>query len=483
METPYRYRITESVLKRIRAWMREAADNPDILDDEKPVLPPDYEAMDAAHVFFMRSFLAGMEHALAGSGKKKNNFADIPLLPDAPVSVLPFEEAVSFLKTQIPLTKKEYYALDDKLRLRAFTVGRLQDADAVNQMKGIIQRNMEQGGGLSGFLKMTDDEILDGAGLGRGNGSYWETVYRTNQTTIYNAGRAKAFEEVPPIALEFIGIIDSRQTDMCRALSTPPFIRKYNDPVWRDGNHWPPLHFACRSTVRGIYDEAEIEEAGGPDKFYSKTDRDFKPQKGFGAYPLDKESYWRLTPGMLKRARDYGIDGEIAAAAIKLGMPAYAHKVVRGGFETLYPLNGTPLAELPSGGYVRRAKEAKPGIRNEWDAKGNLIQTDEAGLAKKAADEGHQVFFMPQSHISKSPDVIIDGHTAEIKHVFKIGDRTIERAIERSRKQFVTLVLMDVPTEYTHMEITRQVKNRLRNSEYLQTVLVSWGSRFLHFSK
>jgi hypothetical protein len=350
-------------------------------------------------------------------------------------------------------------------------------------MKGIFRRNMEQGGSLSGFLKMTDDEILNGTGFGKGNGAYWETVYRTNQTTVYNAGRAMAFEGTPPIALEFIGIDDARQTDMCRALSSPPFIRPYSDPVWRDGSHWPPLHFGCRSTIRGIYDRAEIDEAGGPEQFYSKEDRDFKPQKGFGAYPLDRESYWRLTPEMIKRARDCGIDGEIAAAAIQLGMPAYAQKIVRDGFETLYPINGTPLAQLPSGGYVRRAKEAKPGVRNEWDSNGKLIQTDEAGLAKKAADEGHQVFFMPKSNWAKSPDVIIDSHTAEIKHIFKITNNSIDDAVRRARGQGATLVLLEVSPGFTQNEITRQVRNRLRNSEHLQTVLVSWGDRFLHYTK
>jgi len=483
MEAPYRYQITESLLRRIRAWLKDIANNPEKFEDKTAVLPPDSDAMAAAHELFMRSFLMGIDDALPKGEKKKNDFADTPLLPDMPISTLPFEQAVSFLRTQIPLTKKEYYALDDKLRFRAFTVGRLNDADTVNHMKGIMLHNLEQGGGLSSFLKMTDDEILDGVGIGRGNGAYWETVYRTNQTTIYNAGRAKAFEEVPPIALEFIGIVDSRQSDMCRALSDPPFIRPYNDPIWRDGYHWPGLHHCCRSTIRGIYDPSEIDDAGGPDKYYSKTDRDFKPQKGFGGYPLDKESYWRLTPEMIKRARDYGIDGEIAAAAIQLGMPAYAHKIVRGGFETLYPLNGTPLAELPSGGYIRRAKDAKPGIMNEWDAKGKLIQTDEIGLAQRAADEGHKVFFMPESISAKSPDTIIDGHTADIKHVFSIGKHSIEKAIERARDQGATLVLMEVPQSLAQEEITRQVRNRLRNSEHLQVVLVSWGNRFLRYTK
>ncbi|MCL2808639.1 MAG: phage minor head protein [Treponema sp.] len=483
MEMPYRYKITESLLKRIREKLKDIAKKPEILNDLTFILPPDYDSMNAIHEMFTRSSLMGMEAVLKSCQNVKNNFADIPLLPEIPVSTLPFEEAVSFLRTQIPLTRKEYYDLDNKLRLRSFTVGRLNDVDAINQMKEIFQRNMEQGGSLGGFLKITDDEILNGIGFGKGNGAYWETVYRTNQTTIYNAGRAMAFEETPPIALEFIGIIDSRQTDICHALSNPPFIRPYGDPVWRDGNHFPPLHFGCRSTVRGIYDQSEIDDAGGPDKFYSKKDRDLKPQKGFGSHPLDRESFWRLTPAMIKRAKDYGIDGEIAAAAIKLGMPAYAHKIVKGGFETLYPIKGTPLAQLPSGGYVRRAKDAKPGIRNEWDIRGNLIQTDEIGLAKKAADEGHRVFFMPKTFISKSPDVIIDGHTAEIKHVFKVGKRTIERRIEESREQFATLVLLEVSPAYTHEEITRQVSNRLRNSEHLQTVLVSWGNKFLRYTK
>jgi SPP1 gp7 family putative phage head morphogenesis protein len=481
MEAPYRRRIAESLFERVRKWMQDVSDNPALLEDDNAILEPDYDAMSAIHEFFMRSFLMGMEDALSGSGKSKKDFADIPLLPDMPISVLPFEEAIAFAKTQIPLTKKEYYALDDKLRLRAFTVGRLNDADAVNRMKGIMLRNMEQGGGFAGFAKMTKDEILDGVGFGKGDGSYYETVYRTNQATSYNAGRAMAYEETPPIALELIGINDSRQTDLCHSLTSPPFRRKYGDPVWND--LWPPLHFNCRTTVRAIYDQAEIDGAGGPEKFYSQAAPDFAPAKGFGGYPLDKESYWRLTPEMLKRARDYGIDGEIAAAAIRLGMPAYAQKIVQGGFETLYPVNGAPLAELPSGGYIRRAKAAKPGLKNEWDAKGNLIQTDEIGLAKKAADEGHRVFFMPESAVATSPDTIIDGHTAEIKHITGSGKNTIEESIKRGRKQQSTLILMEVPAHYSHGEITRQVRNRLRNSEHLQIVLVSWGDKFLHYAK
>jgi hypothetical protein len=91
------------------------------------------------------------------------------------------------------LARQEYYALDDKLRLRAFTAGRLNDCDAINQVKGIIRRNLESGGSITDFYKMTNDEILNCAGFGKGNMSYWETVYRTNEDAIHNAGRAMGF--------------------------------------------------------------------------------------------------------------------------------------------------------------------------------------------------------------------------------------------------------------------------------------------------
>jgi hypothetical protein len=254
----------------------------------------------------------------AAAGRRGGEFAD-PLLPDMPVEELPFEEAIEFLRTQIPLTREAYYALDDKLRFRAFTVGRLNDGDAVNRVKGILRRNLEAGGTIADFYRMTDDEILGGAGFGKGNMSYWETVYRTNQDALHNAGRAMGFEAEPPVALELLGINDRRQTEICRTLTSPPFIRPYGDPVWK--KLWPPFHFSCRTYVRGIYDETELEAYGGAEAAYRQGTY-AEPEAGFGAYPLDQESYWRLTPEMAERAKRYGIDGEIAAAAGRLGLAA-----------------------------------------------------------------------------------------------------------------------------------------------------------------
>jgi hypothetical protein len=286
-------------------------------------------------------------------------------------------------------------------------------------------------------------------------------VYRTNTSTIQNAGRAMCFGEAPPIALELVGVQDARQTDICRSLTESPFIRKYDDPIWKD--LWPPFHFNCRTTVRGIYDPKELDEYGGPEMAYRRGDF-AAPEKGFGGYPPDKESYWRLTPEMVDRARQYGIDGEIAKAAIRLGMPQYAFDLL-GGSKILYP-------ETAKGGIVMKAGKADPGTKLRISPKGDILETDELGLAKKAADEGHRIYFMPESNSAKSPEIIIDDQVGDIKHVFTVSRGSIIDAINRARKkQKATAVLMEVPDNFTKAEIDAQVKERFRNSERLRNVL------------
>ena len=266
------------------------------------VLPPDYGIMGETAELFTKALLLGMEPETGSS------FAD-----DNPDAVLPYEEAVAYMLKRLPVDRETYYALAGKMRYRAFTVGRLADGDAVRHVQSLIANAMEDGSGMRQFLQMTEGELADAAGMGRGAGWYYETVYRTNTSTAYNVGRAIGFEEVPPVALELIGIDDARQTEACRSLTTPPFRRPYGDPAW--DALWPPFHFNCRTTIRGIYDRAEIDEAGGPDQFYTKGDPDYKPEKGFGTYPAGKsDAWWDLTDAMKARAEEYGLINEFEQA-------------------------------------------------------------------------------------------------------------------------------------------------------------------------
>lgn len=265
--------------------------------------------MNATAALLVKSLLIGID-----SSTSANRYAD----PAVDIAELPFEEAVLYLKKKEVLPAAEYYKLSDKARFRAFTVSRLSDADMMERVKTLLSENLESGGGLKEFLEKTDTEILDGLGLaGNGGGWYWENVYRTNVQTAYNAGRALGFEAVKPVALELVGIGDMRQTEICRSLTQPPVRKLYDDPFWK--THWPPFHFGCRTTIRAIYDPAELEEEP-----ITVDIPEEKPAQGFGTYPITSGNWWRELASMTKRAKKYGIQKEIETAKKLL--------VERGGY-------------------------------------------------------------------------------------------------------------------------------------------------------
>lgn len=310
-----RQAIDSSYAKRIRQTVEEELKNPGYLEKIK-TLPHSREATNVTALLFTKVLLMGMSHAL-GKKKKGHKFADgvdERAADIRDVEVLPFEEAVEYMQGRLPLDAKEYYKLADKARFRAFTVSLLADGDLLVKTKDMLAKNLEEGGGLKDFIVKTDTDLLKGVGMaGAGGGWYWETVYRTGVQTAYNVGRAIGFEAVPPVALELVGIGDARQTELCKSLTQPPVRRLYGDDFWK--RFWPPLHFNCRTTVRAIYDEQELEEepiTGIP------ADAEEHKSPGWGSYPLDGNKWWEELPSMKKRAQAYGVQGMIERAKREL---------------------------------------------------------------------------------------------------------------------------------------------------------------------
>ncbi len=263
--------------------------------------------MGEAAKLFTRSLMMGLDSAI-----RKNEFAE---LTAEDIENLPYAEAVEYLKKrkvrlQHVLGETDYNKLSDKMRFRAFTASRIADGDLLKRINSELIKNVNDGKGLKDFLSLTKTDILNKVGMGAGGqGWYWETVYRTNVQTAYNTGRMMGFEEDKPLALHFVGIEDSRQTDVCHSLSN--VIRPYDDPLWE--KYIPPLHFGCRSTVRAIYDEDEL-----PDE-WSSLEGIEKPAKGFGTNPLENDSWWNELSSQVARAKEYGVQGEIEAAKVALG--------------------------------------------------------------------------------------------------------------------------------------------------------------------
>ena len=81
-------------------------------------------------------------------------------------------------------------------------------------------------------------------------------------------------------------------------------IRECHSDLFRSND----LHFSCRTTVRAIYDPAELKEEpitripNGIEKH---------KVKGFGTYPIDSDTWWEELPSMKRRTVAYGVQGEI----------------------------------------------------------------------------------------------------------------------------------------------------------------------------
>ena len=108
--------ISDSYAERIKAYIKEAARNPDLLNTQK-VLPPDWAAMGEAAKLFTRSAMLGLDASV-----RKAEFAE-PTAED--IENMPYAEAVEYLKKRDVLKKVDYEKLSDKLRFRAFTAEQL----------------------------------------------------------------------------------------------------------------------------------------------------------------------------------------------------------------------------------------------------------------------------------------------------------------------------------------------------------------------
>lgn len=254
-------------------------------------------------MLLLKSWLLGMAHTAAPA----TDFADeLPIdIKDLDES-LTFEEAIKFARGRVSMTKEEFYALSAKLRKKAFTVGRLTQLDMIEKAKGLYLNQLEGAtSSLTDFVKAIRSDV-DATGLP----GYYETVYRTNIQTDYNAGRAMELAANQPQYLEFIGIEDGRQTDICRVRSR--VILPYDDPWWND--NWPPLHHNCRSTVRAIYKE-EAEILGLKPTARPRSSKMSTVQNGFGANPAKNAAYWDPTPAQQQRIKAAGIQKELDSFA------------------------------------------------------------------------------------------------------------------------------------------------------------------------
>jgi len=408
------------------------------------------------------ALLLGMDHA-----SRKLNAAD------EEIPSLPFEEAVSFMKSRIPITKAEWNELEPKLRFRAFTVARLAQCDYIDTARQVLYRAIESGKGVAETYKQwqTLQTLVQDDAMKLRSG-YWENVFRTNTQTAYTAGKLMQFKNNPPPAWRLLIVDDSRTSDICRGLireGRRDIAMASDHPFWGKFG-FPPYHYQCRTGLQAVYKSQIADGAVVDNPAIEDMETQFKPMEGFGGNPLDKESWWMMTTGMVKRASNYGVDGDVILMAKHLGMENYAMQMLRG-FKTFYIFD--------SGGYVKKAKLANPGKENK-KVKNHWVETDELGAAKRAAEAGYRVYFLPLSNKSgiKNPDVIINNEIGDIKHIFTPTGSAITEAIIRAKKQPISTILLDIVTPDLTIDFVEPLVKKQLGSRIKKAIVLLGGKAY-----
>ena len=192
--------------------------------------------------------MLGLIHAEEENPERKINAADETEIPE-----IPFNEAMQFLKSKVPMSKVEWKKLEPKLRFRAFTVANISSLDMIESMKHVLIGALEKGESYSEtwetMKNILDDDVM------KIRPGLWETIFRTNTQTAYMAGKLKQYENSGVAAYQLMVIEDGRTSKICRHLLTASgygMILPVDHSFWKKYG-FGPYHMNCRTSVRGIW--------------------------------------------------------------------------------------------------------------------------------------------------------------------------------------------------------------------------------------
>lgn len=358
------------------------------------------------------SYMLGLIHAEEENPDRKINAADETEIP-----AVPFNEAMQFLKSKVPMSKAEWLELEPKLRFRAFTVAQLGSAEVVDKAKQILLKSFEKGGGTYSdtweeLKKKVNVNALD---IKPG---YWENVFRTNTQSAYIAGKLQQYENSNVAAYQLMVIEDGRTSRICRHLLTASgygMIISVDHPFWKKYG-FPPYHFQCRTSIRAIWPSQVGKLGNMVENPTMKSLSKFKVQEGFGGNPLDKESWWRMTASMLNRIAEYNLAEDVLSFAKQNG--------IADNFKVLVDDKW-----VEDEGVIISSKRFEDGLKSAKVYKNDLY------IAKQLARISEEpVYLIPERNEGKNSDTIFKGAYCEMKFVHG-GQRAVKANVFEGLKQ------------------------------------------------
>lgn len=205
---------------------------------------------------------------------------------------LPFEEALEYWRDKVAMSPKEFYALADAVRDKAFTVTGVARMDMVEDVRAAVETALEQGITLRDFKKMLAD-VIEAAGW---PGYRVDTIFNTNVQGAYNNGRYAQQTDADVLARrpywQFLHTPGQAHPRLDHAAHDGE-VRRADDPWW---DIWYPHKgslgdwWNCKCKVRTL-SGSELEEYGITPQEMSGEPRDIKAlgekkwEPDLGKYP------------------------------------------------------------------------------------------------------------------------------------------------------------------------------------------------------
>lgn len=320
----------------------------------------------------------------------------MPEATQQPWKPLPFDEAVAFFKSKVPLTPDQAKHLTGQATERAFVIGGLTRNDLVADVLTAMQKAIANGTTIYQFRKDIAHVIAEKGWTGPAD---WrvQTIFRTNVQSAYGAGKWAQLEQagdaVQVVVYDAVGDARTRPSHM--VLDGKAFAK--DDPIWQ--KWWPPNGFNCRCTVRlmsaseararGVTVESGAGIARGESVAIGPgRDQVIAPDPGFGGNPgrdflvglaaaAMKPSNFTALPG-LKGPKDFGLPESIA------DMPA-GSRFPWPAAELLPP--SLPAAEYVAAARARLGMAADQATIVRPDVRGDPVLVTEPLLQKLAAPD------------------------------------------------------------------------------------------------
>ena len=206
----------------------------------------------------------------------------------------PFEAALKAYRRRVPMTDEDFQELLDQNHEVAFKIADINSLELVFDVWQALDRSLENGTDFRTFKKEFGARLKEQwSGTSKQKATRLATVFRNQTQQSYNHGRYLQMEEpelkrLRPYRL-FDAVRDKRTSKICKDCNGT--LLPADDPWW--DSHVPPLHHACRSTVRSLRarDAARRGVTQSPTETASAEGFGSKPQRQVTPIEVDLSKY------------------------------------------------------------------------------------------------------------------------------------------------------------------------------------------------